>query len=73
MIDLFKSIVNTINSFVGFVIHTIESFLNLLAAIPSFTTYIFNLINNLIPDILKPFIIISIIISIVLLILGRNK
>lgn len=73
MIDLFKSIVNTITSFVGFVIHTIESFINLLSAIPQFTTYIFNLINNLIPDILKPFIILSIIVSIVLLILGRNK
>lgn len=73
MIDLFKSIVNTVNSFVGFVIHSIESFINLLTAIPTFTAYIFNLINNLIPAILKPFIIISIIISIILLILGRNK
>lgn len=73
MIDLFKSIVNTISSFVGYVIHTIETFLNLLAAIPQFTTYIFNLVNNLIPAILKPFIIISIIVSIILMIMGRNK
>lgn len=73
MIDLFKSIVNTVSSFVGFVIHSIESFLNLLGSIPTFTTYIYNLINNLIPDILKPFILISIVISIILMILGRNK
>lgn len=73
MIKLLQSIVNTISSVIGFVTHTIQSFLNLLSAIPKFTTYIFNLINSLIPDILKPFIILSIIISIVLLILGRNK
>lgn len=73
MITLLKSIVNTVSSFVGFVIHTIETFLNLLAAIPSFTTYVFNLINNMIPAILKPFIIISIIVSIILMIMGRNK
>lgn len=73
MINLLKSIVNTIQSFVGFIIHTIQSFLNLLAAIPKFTTYIFTLVNNLIPDILKPFVIISIVVSIILLILGRNK
>ena len=73
MIELLKNIVNTIKSFVGFVTHTIESFINLLSAIPRFTTYIFELINNFIPDILKPFIIISIIVSIILLILGRNN
>lgn len=73
MIKLLTSIVDTITSFVGFVIHSIESFLNLLRSIPTFTSYIFNLVNNLIPDILKPFIIISIIVSIILLILGRNN
>lgn len=73
MITLLTSIVDTITSFVGFVIHSIESFLNLLRSIPTFTSYIFNLVNNLIPDILKPFIIISIIVSIILLILGRNN
>lgn len=73
MIDLLKSIANTITSIIGFFTHTIETIINFLAAIPRFTTYIFNLVNSLIPDILKPFIIISIVISIILLIIGRNK
>lgn len=73
MIDLLKNIAKAITSAVGFITHTFQSFLNLLAAIPKFTAYIFNLVNSLIPDILKPFIILSIVISIVLLILGRNK
>lgn len=73
MIDLLKNIAKAITSAVGFLTHTFQSFLNLLAAIPKFTAYIFNLVNSLIPDILKPFIILSIVISIVLLILGRNK
>ena len=73
MIDILKNIAKFITSVVGFITHTIQSFLNLLAAIPKFTTYIFNLVNGMIPEILKPFIILSIIISIILLILGRNK
>lgn len=73
MIQALQSIINTIKSIIGFFTHTIQSFINLLTAIPRFTAYIFDLINNLIPDILKPFIIISVIVSIVLLILGRNK
>lgn len=73
MISLLQSIVDTIKKIVDFFTHTIESFINLLSAIPRFTAYIFDLVNNLIPDILKPFIIISILVSIILLILGRNK
>lgn len=72
MINLLKSIVDVISNVVGFVTHTIESFLNLLLAIPKFTVYIFDLVSNLIPDILKPFIIISIVIGVILLILGRK-
>lgn len=73
MIDLLKSIVQTISSVIQFFTHSISSLLNLIAAIPRFTTYVFNLVNGLIPDILKPFIIISIVISIILLLLGRQK
>lgn len=73
MIKLLQSIVDTIKNIIDFITHTIQSFINLLSAIPRFTAYIFDLVNNLIPDILKPFIIISVIVSIVLLILGRNK
>ena len=73
MIDLLRSIVDAISNFVSFITHSIQTFLNILAAIPRFTAYIFNLVNNLIPDVLKPFIIISVVISIVYLIIGRNK
>lgn len=73
MIKLLQSIVQFITNIVSFITHTIESMLNLLAAIPRFTAYVFNLVNGLIPDILKPFIIVSIIISIILLLLGRQK
>lgn len=73
MINLLQSIVNTISSVIQFFTHSITSLLNLIAAIPSFTTYVFNLVNGLIPNILKPFIILSIIISIILLLLGRQK
>lgn len=73
MLNVLRAIADVIKNFVDFVIHSIQSFLNLLAAIPRFTAYIFNLVNNLIPDVLKPFIIISITIAIILLILGRQK
>lgn len=73
MLNVLRSIVNVIQNFVDFVVNTIQSFLNLLAAIPRFTAYVFNLINQIIPNIFKPFIVISIIIGILLLILGRRK
>lgn len=72
MINLLKSIVDFISNAVNYLVHTIQSFLNILAAIPRFTTYIFTLVNNIIPDIFKPFIIIAIIIAIIYLIVGRN-
>lgn len=72
MINLLKSIVDFISNAVNYFVHTIQSFLNILAAIPRFTTYIFTLVNNLIPDIFKPFIIMAIIIAIIYLIVGRN-
>lgn len=72
MIDLLKNIVNFITSIANYLIHTIQTFLNILSAIPRFTVYIFTLVNNMIPDIFKPFIILSVIIAIVYLIIGRN-
>lgn len=73
MISALRSILDVIKTFIDFVIHSVESILNILAAIPRFTTYVFNLVNNLVPDVLKPFIILSVITGIILLILGRNK
>lgn len=72
MIDLLKNIVNFISGIANYLIHTIQTFLNILSAIPRFTVYIFTLVNNMIPDIFKPFIILSVIIAIVYLIIGRN-
>lgn len=72
MISILQSFLNTVTSVVNFVIHSIQAFFNLLMAIPKFTGYLFNVINTIVPDILKPFIILAIIISVVLLILGRN-
>lgn len=73
MIDLLRSIVDGISNIFAFLVHTIQSFINLLMSIPRFTAYIFSLVNSLIPDIFKPFIIIAVIVSIILLILGRNS
>lgn len=73
MLKLLQSIVEFIKNIGSFFSHTIQSLVNLISAIPRFTAYIFDLVNNLIPDILKPFIILSVLLSIVLLILGRNK
>lgn len=72
MIDILRSLLNTITSVVEFFTHAISSFVNLLMAIPRFTAYIFALVNGMIPDILKPFIILSVLVGIILLILGRN-
>ena len=73
MISALRSLLDVIKTFIDFVIHSVESILNILAAIPRFTAYVFNLVNNLVPDVLKPFIILSVITGIILLILGRNK
>lgn len=73
MLNILRSIADVIKNVIDFFVHTIESFLNLLAAIPKFTAYIFNLVDTIIPDIFKPFIIVSIVAGIILLILGRNN
>lgn len=73
MIDLLKSIVEFIKTIAGYVIHTVESILNLLAAIPRFITYLTTLINYLVPDILKPFLLLALISIFVLFIVNRRK
>lgn len=72
MIALLKNIVDFFITAANYLIHTVQSFLNILAAIPRFTAYIFTLVNNLIPDIFKPFIIVAVILAIIYLIIGRN-
>lgn len=72
MISLLQSIVDTITSLVSFVIHTIDSMLNLIAHIPSYVSFLTVSIGYL-PTIIMPFAIASISIYVVYLILGRNK
>lgn len=72
MIDLLKGIVNAITTVFEFVVHTFQSILNLLAAIPRFTAYIYTLIDYVIPDLLKPFILLAIIVSVVLFVINRK-
>lgn len=73
MLNLLKNIVNGISTIFTFVIHSFQTLLNLFAAIPRFITYITTLIDYVIPDILKPFIILAIIVSVVLFIVNRKK
>lgn len=73
MLNFLNSFGNVIKSFIDFIIHSISTVLNFLAAIPRFTVYVVHLVNTLVPDILKPFILLTITISIILLIWGRNS
>lgn len=73
MITLLKSIVDGITSLFSFVIHSVQTFLNVLSKIPSFLTYLLSLANSLIPDVFKPFLIVSLVVGIVYLIIGRNS
>lgn len=71
MINLLESITNTITSLVGYVISTIQSFINMLTKIPQFITYILSLVD-LLPTIFKVFIVVSISVMVIQYILGRN-
>lgn len=72
MIKLLQAIVDTITSVIGFVIHTVESLINLIAHIPTYVSFLTVSIGYL-PTIIMPFAIASVSLYVVLLILGRNK
>lgn len=71
MISLLQSIVDTIVSLVGFLIHSVESLINLIAHIPSYVSFLTVSIGFM-PTIIMPFAIASISIYVVFLILGRK-
>lgn len=71
MINLLKSIVETITSVISYFISTIESLINILGRLPTFISYITNIINML-PDLFKVFLAVSISVLVIQYILGRN-
>ena len=71
MITLLQSIVDTVVSLVGFLIHSIGSLLNLVAHIPSYVSFLTVSIGYL-PTIIMPFCIASITIYVVFLIINRK-
>lgn len=71
MITLLKTIVETITTFVEFAIHSIQSLLYLLAAIPRYLTFLAGTIAFL-PSILIPFCSASIAVYVLYLVLNRQ-
>ena len=71
MISLLQSIVDTITSLIGFVIHSIESLINLIAHIPSYVSFLTVSIGYL-PTIVMPFCIASISIYVIFLVINRS-
>lgn len=72
MIGLLQSIVDTVTSVIAFLIHTIDSLINLLAHIPTYVSFLTVSIGFL-PTIVIPFAIASVSIYVVFLILNRGK
>lgn len=72
MLDLLSKIADVITAVITFVVHSITTMISLITHIPSYATFMFNIINASIPTIFKPFIISGICIAIVYLIIGRS-
>lgn len=71
MISLLQSIVDTVISLVAFLLHSIESLLNLLLHIPSYVSFLTVSLGYL-PSLVLPFALASVSIYVVFLVLGRN-
>lgn len=71
MLNLLAQIVNTIIAIASFIVHSLESFINLIIHLPSYVTFLIQSIGFL-PALLIPFATASISIYIVLFIVGRN-
>lgn len=71
MFSLLSSIVNTIISLVTFFVHTLQSFIDLIAHLPDYLQFLSNSLN-LLPSAIIPFAILSVSIYVVLFIVGRN-
>lgn len=71
MINLLKTIVETITAVISFFIHTITSLFHFLQQIPTYLTFVTTSINVL-PDVILPFAIAGLSISVVLFVLNRR-
>lgn len=71
MINLLTSIVDYITSIVAFVVHAIDSLLNLLLHIPTYVSFLSVSIGYL-PAIVMPFAIASVSIYVIFIILNRG-
>lgn len=72
MIDLLRSIVDTISALIGFVINIVTSLINLLLHIPTYVDFLITSIGFL-PTIILPFAVASISIYVVFLLLNRGQ
>lgn len=70
MIEILKSIVDTIVTVVTFFIHTIESLISFFLHIPQYSAFLISSVNVL-PAVIIPFAIASISLYIMLLVIGR--
>lgn len=71
MLNFLNSIVDTVVSLITFVVHSIQSLMNLLLNMPKYITYLINSILN-VPTIFIPFLTASIYIYVMYLITNRN-
>lgn len=71
VINFFKNILYTVFNLVSFLIHTIQSLINLLIKIPDFVLFLTSSVNVL-PDVLIPFMLSSIALMVVLFVIGRG-
>lgn len=72
MIKLLQSIVDTITSVISFLIHTIQSLINLFLHIPTYVDFLVTSIG-LLPTIIIPFALASVSVYVVFIILNRGK
>ena len=72
MINLLKSIVDTILALITFLNNIVISFINLFTKIPTYVSFLAASINTL-PTVIVPFALASISVYVVYLILGRSR
>lgn len=71
MLSILESFMNTVYALINFIIHAIQSLVNLLVKLPTYVNFIITSINVL-PIMIIPFAMAAVSIYVVLFILGRN-
>lgn len=72
MISIFQSIADGIKGLFQFLTGTIKSIILLISKIPSIIQFVLSPVE-FIPDIFKPFIILTVAVSIILVLIGRER